>query len=771
MNYSGSFYLAIIACTLTAPLHSALPYQNKPVRVFILSGQSNMAGSGGVNRAPVEWRSQPTVLFDVTSAGASGATSWNSLGTAVSGMGPEIAFGAIISAAYPDDQIAIVKVSAPGTGLSYWRTPGSAGYDTLVSRIDTTKAWLDAAVTNGDIPSWRYEAFLWMQGENEADGALGPSQTYYADFSDLATKVRTRTASAALPVILGRISIQLDPSVGGPVEQPQLDNVRNAQVLWAQQDGHGAWLDTDDLPLVDSFHFGSVGQLLFGQRFAQAWFNLSETRPTVIVTRAAGQPLRRHGSRIYFNATFSAPVTGFTATDVILSAETGTPTATVREITPNDGTTYEIEVTGMQYAGKVRASIPGSAASTSGGLQSLPSMGEDPVVIWSPGQAVADLIAFDSFEAPAASMVNLSSGSGWSGTGWLIQNNAMGYRGRSTSALIYSGLASSPGYGEGGDVYTSCAREFDLESTFRPWMTDRSAGAINLPDTELWVSYLVKPQRNGQPQLVALSRGSGAVGDSQTITLENDAGKWKFTVLGASTTTTVACTTGQSYLCVFQLLIGGANPSTARLWINPLASTLGGANLDPVTAVASHTVTSSDFKFSRLHWYPGSGIGDGLLDEVRIGLTYASVTPSSSPSPDPDYPNDPSAFLTWRQTYFTAAELLDSTISGELADPLHDGIPNKLKFALGYGPREQVVPLAATPGGQGSAFAFTYQHDTSATDYPLIVEVSQDLSTWSRQPDDYVSTATPLAGTLEQVTIRPPTGTTPTRWFVRLVVP
>jgi hypothetical protein len=180
-----------------------------------------------------------------------------------------------------------VKVSQSGTGLGFWRNPGEGGHDTLMARIDLTRDWLNASLAANDIPSWQYGGFIWMQGENEANSIVSVAEAYESDFADLAQKVRTRTGVADLPVVLGRISIRLDPNAAypGPVQQPQLDLVRAGQVSWAENDSNGGWVDTDDLPLIDSWHFGSAGQIRLGRRFAGAWFDLVESRPALRLRR------------------------------------------------------------------------------------------------------------------------------------------------------------------------------------------------------------------------------------------------------------------------------------------------------------------------------------------------------------------------------------------------------------------------------------------------------------------------------------------------------
>jgi len=608
-------------------------YQGNPVKVFIFSGQSNMVGTGtNTDKAPESMRIQTNVLYDVTRADDAGTISpdWEVLGNPSGAMGPEVvSIGRFVNA-FPNDQICAIKVSAPGTGIYYWKDAGQPGHDTLMARIDVVVARLDAAVLNGDIPSWTFDGFLWMQGENEANStSSGPALAYEDDFEELVSKIRTKTATANLPVVLGRISNLLDPALGGPVKQPPLDIVRSNQVSWATNDAQGAWVDTDDLTLIDEWHFGNTAQVTIGNRFGEAWFEAAETRPRVTIVRSSGQADRSDGPSILYTATFSASVSGFTDSDVTVSGDTG-GSVTVTEVAPNDGTTYQLTIQGMSYPGVVNVSIA-NAAATTGSLDSLPSFAEFTAVIWTAHQGVADLILYDPMTSVARSLNGADHGIGWAGNGWDVQSDRVGYQMESGTPLTYTNLLSSPGYATGGDQYVSSGRLFDLETTFRPWMTDKFAGAINEPGTTLWFSYLVRPQTANQKYTVSLNRGTGWGGGTPTATVERGAdGDWHLIVLGTDIDTGVPVVLNQTDFMVLKLEIGGAsNPSKTHLWINPNSDWLGGVAPADATATTSDSVTSADYTFARLYWMPGDQIGYSALDEVRLGTTFASVTPSN----------------------------------------------------------------------------------------------------------------------------------------------
>jgi len=143
----------------------------------------------------------------------------------------------------------------------------------------------------------------------------------------------------------------------------------------------GIWTDVDsftpDNP-VDPFTF-ATGALADGTHtiYARAmdeagnWnedsdtLTIDTTDPTVTINQAGTQADPTSASPIDFTVVFSEPVTGFATGDVDLSGGTapGTLVGTVTEISPNDGTTYNVAVSGMTGDGTIIATIPADAAS------------------------------------------------------------------------------------------------------------------------------------------------------------------------------------------------------------------------------------------------------------------------------------------------------------------------------------------------------------------------------------------------------------------------
>jgi hypothetical protein len=87
------------------------------------------------------------------------------------------------------------------------------------------------------------------------------------------------------------------------------------------------------------------------------------TSPDVAVEQADGQTDPTNISPINFTATFSEPIntSTFTFEDVILDGTAGADTVTITEITPNDGTNFNLAVSGMRAYGTVIVSIHAGA--------------------------------------------------------------------------------------------------------------------------------------------------------------------------------------------------------------------------------------------------------------------------------------------------------------------------------------------------------------------------------------------------------------------------
>lgn len=118
----------------------------------------------------------------------------------------------------------------------------------------------------------------------------------------------------------------------------------------------------------------------------QSWclqFTIQPTEgPAVTIDQAPGQVDPTRTSPIRFRVVFNRPVSGFATGDVVLGGTAGATTATVSQTAPNDGTTYNVDVSGMTSAGTVIATVPAGVAVDGLSVPNEASTSGDNVVVF-----------------------------------------------------------------------------------------------------------------------------------------------------------------------------------------------------------------------------------------------------------------------------------------------------------------------------------------------------------------------------------------------------
>jgi hypothetical protein len=278
-----SFLVLVLTLTVSS--------SNAATKVFLLAGQSNMAGEGNVADLTAPYN---TPLSEVKFWNNS---QWVALrggfgdGTSGTLFGPEIGFGHRLHELYPKDDIYLVKYGLTSTNLAVDWNPNGAGI-----RYNIFKSTADAALKNlanaGLSPT--IAGMIWMQGENDALNSTYAA-AYRNNLVNLISTVRSQFSTPDMPFVDGRVLACYGT-------QTDSDLVRNAQMTVPAQVGHAAWVNTDDLPLAFTGHYGTQGQIELGIRFANAVASVPEPSTltlgcVTILTSAAFGIWRRHHRR------------------------------------------------------------------------------------------------------------------------------------------------------------------------------------------------------------------------------------------------------------------------------------------------------------------------------------------------------------------------------------------------------------------------------------------------------------------------------------------
>jgi hypothetical protein len=287
---TASLAAMLIALSLVAPASAA-------TKIFLMGGQSNMAGVGGYagylapntypwSMPPYDHADAPcpspynqpldsvkfwnyttdTVGADLVHNPGTG-NGWISLqngyGYRTDQFGPELGFGARLRELYPDDEIYIVKLGITSTSLGgNWNPNGSgATYNLFKQRVN---AAIGNLVGQGKTP--QIAGMVWMQGEEDSTiSSYAPNYTTnIANFVSTVRNTYSAYDAQNMKFVAGRITYMTQLWAS----RSQIDLVRDAQGSIASHVAKASCVNTDDLEWGYYGHYGTQGQIDLGNRFA-----------------------------------------------------------------------------------------------------------------------------------------------------------------------------------------------------------------------------------------------------------------------------------------------------------------------------------------------------------------------------------------------------------------------------------------------------------------------------------------------------------------------
>ncbi|XP_020110091.1 probable carbohydrate esterase At4g34215 [Ananas comosus] len=243
-----------------APRPAAMATIEKKKHIFVLSGQSNMSGRGGVRArrwdgvVPSACGPAPSAVLRL-SAGARWEDAREPLHADIDtaktcGVGPGMAFANALLPRLPvssSSAIGLVPCAVGGTAIREWE-PGTHLYAQMVRRAK------EAVAGGGEL-----RAVLWYQGESDATEHAAPK--YRSNMEKLIKHVRSDLNSPDLPFI------QVAIASG---DKQYIEEVRKAQLGIDMPnvvcvDAKGLQLNEDNL------HLSTEAQVELGNMLAQAY--------------------------------------------------------------------------------------------------------------------------------------------------------------------------------------------------------------------------------------------------------------------------------------------------------------------------------------------------------------------------------------------------------------------------------------------------------------------------------------------------------------------
>jgi hypothetical protein len=261
-------FVALSACSATHAPTSRGPTRGNTaskssteLQLFLLAGQSNMAGRGKVEAQ--DSVVNPRVLKldrSMSWVPAVDPLHWDK--PAVVGVGPGRSFGLALAARDTTARIGLIPAAVGGSPISSWE-PGALDSATRTHPYDDALERLRIAQKSGTL-----RGILWHQGESDATPAL--SVRYAERLRALIARFRADAGDPNLPFIIG----ELGKFNGKPwtADVARVDSVHRAI---AASVPNVAYVPSEGLvDKGDRLHFDAASQRTFGERYAMAYLGM-----------------------------------------------------------------------------------------------------------------------------------------------------------------------------------------------------------------------------------------------------------------------------------------------------------------------------------------------------------------------------------------------------------------------------------------------------------------------------------------------------------------
>jgi hypothetical protein len=229
------------------------------MQLFLLAGQSNMAGRGIVEAEDKEPHAG-VMMLDKTLAWVPAIDPVH-FDKSIAGVGPGRMFGIVVEEATKPATVGLVPTAVGGSPISSWE-PGAFDAATKTHPYDEALVRIRAAQRAG-----RFRAVLWHQGESDATPEL--SVLYERRLRTLITRFRTELGDPELPFIIGQL---------GQFNQWSAAKLRvdSAQRAIAATMPYVAYVNSNGLHhRGDTLHFDAASARELGRRYAATYLRIA----------------------------------------------------------------------------------------------------------------------------------------------------------------------------------------------------------------------------------------------------------------------------------------------------------------------------------------------------------------------------------------------------------------------------------------------------------------------------------------------------------------
>jgi hypothetical protein len=240
-----------------APLSAAKLPPKEGLHMYLLMGQSNMAGRGQIEAE--DKTPHPRVfVFTLSNQWELAVEPVTRDRPKMLGVGPGLAFGKAMAEKNPSLTIGLVPCALGGTRLERWQKGGDL-YSNAVHRAQF-------AMKTGTL-----KGVLWHQGES--DSKPGLAETYGARLAQMIRDLRADLSAPDLPFVAGQLGDFLYTRKTNNV--PEAITVNDAIARLPREVPHTGFISVKGLTHKgDQLHFDAASEREMGRRFAAEMLRL-----------------------------------------------------------------------------------------------------------------------------------------------------------------------------------------------------------------------------------------------------------------------------------------------------------------------------------------------------------------------------------------------------------------------------------------------------------------------------------------------------------------
>lgn len=176
---------------------SACAVPDPNFHLYLLMGQSNMAGRGAITPALSAVGSPAVYMLNAVGEWVPARHPVHFDKPKAAGVGPGLSFGVALAAADSSVRIGLVPCAVGGTSINKWQ-PGAYDEATQTHPYDDAARRITAAMRCGVV-----KGLIWHQGETDSNPAAAAA--YLPKLTELIGRVRTLTGQPTLPVVVGEL--------------------------------------------------------------------------------------------------------------------------------------------------------------------------------------------------------------------------------------------------------------------------------------------------------------------------------------------------------------------------------------------------------------------------------------------------------------------------------------------------------------------------------------------------------------------------------------